>query len=153
MEFLLPLDGQAASDALVDRIEAHFAEHGFGLWAVEIPDTAPFIGMAGLARPSFRPPGTAEVELAWRLARPYWGRGYATEAARAAASYGFDELGRDEVLAVTVPANARSQAVMQRLGMRRDPADDFDHPRVPDGHSLKRHVLYRLKRADWSTPR
>jgi RimJ/RimL family protein N-acetyltransferase len=114
---------------------------------VEIPGAAPFIGVVGLARIAYEAPFIPAVELAWRLAKPWWGRGYATEAARATIDYGFTRLGLDELIAVTVPANRASRAVMERLGMTRDPAEDFDHPRVPPG-PLQRHVLYRLRRRE-----
>jgi ribosomal-protein-alanine N-acetyltransferase len=136
---------RAESDALVDRIEAHFGRHGFGLWAVEIVGVEPFVGYVGLAVPSFQAAFTPCVEIAWRLARTFWGQGYATEAARAAAHYGFETLRLPELLAFTVPGNVASRRVMEKLGMARDPADDFDHPVLPPGHALRRHVLYRLR--------
>ena len=134
------------SDRLVERIERHFDEHDVGLWAVEVPGVAPFVGFVGLAHVGFDAPFTPAVEIGWRLARPYWGRGYATEAAHAALDDGWARLRLDEVVAITVPANTASRAVMERLGMRRDPAEDFDHPELPVGHRLRRHVLYRARR-------
>src|SRR5579863_1507201 len=151
MRYLLPLADRAASDALAARFRAHFAEHGFGFWALELSGVAPFIGAVGLAVVGFEAHFTPAVELGWRLARPYWGRGYATEAARAALDYGFDRLGLDEIVAYTAPTNLRSRRVMQRLGMTRSEQDDFDHPRVPEGHPLKRHVLYRISREAWAS--
>ncbi|WP_044563053.1 GNAT family N-acetyltransferase [Azospirillum sp. B4] len=145
MEFLLPLD-RAASDALVDRVEAHFARHGFGYWAVEVQGHAPFIGFVGLGMVGFEAAFTPAVEVAWRLDSRHWGQGYATEAATAAMGTAFDRFGLEEVIALTVPANRRSRAVMERLGMVRDPAEDFDHPRLAEGHPLRRHVLYRKSR-------
>jgi ribosomal-protein-alanine N-acetyltransferase len=136
---------RAESDALADRIEAHFARHGFGAWAVEIVDVAPFVGYVGLAVPAFQAAFTPCVEIEWCLARDRWGQGYATEAARAAAHYGFETLRLPELLAFTVPGNLASRRVMEKLGMTRDPADDFDHPVLPPGHALRRHVLYRLR--------
>jgi len=144
MEFLLPLTETGAVEAWAARLQAHWRDHGFGRWAVEIPGAADFIGVVGLAWIPYAAHFTPAVEIAWRLARPYWGRGYATEAARAALDWGFGELGLAEIVAVTVPANLRSRAVMERLGMSRDPGDDYDHPHVPEG-PLKRHVLYRLR--------
>lgn len=141
---------RAVSDGLVDRIEAAFEEQGWGLWAVEVPGVADFIGFVGLSRPGFEAHFTPAVEVGWRLARAYWGRGYATEAARAAVAAGFGDLGLEEIVSFTVPANRRSRAVMERLGMTRGPADDFEHPRIPVGHPLRRHVLYRLPRSHWS---
>jgi RimJ/RimL family protein N-acetyltransferase len=134
------------SDATVERIAAHFEEHGFGLWAVELPGAAPFIGFVGLAHPRFEAHFTPCVEIGWRLADEHWGRGYATEGAKAAVAYGF-ELGLGEIVSMTVPANVRSRRVMEKIGMTNDPADNFDHPQLPTGHPLQRHVLYRLKRA------
>ena len=132
------------SDALVDRITAHFERHGFGLWAVEAPGTADFIGYVGLMVPPWETSFTPCVEVGWRLAVEHWGRGYATEAARAALDHGFRELGLEEILSFTVPANLRSRSVMERLGMTRRPEEDFNHPALPEGHPLRRHVLYRL---------
>ncbi|WP_375479171.1 GNAT family N-acetyltransferase [uncultured Jatrophihabitans sp.] len=146
--FPAPLD-RAASDALVDRIEADFDRDGFGLWAIEIAGTGDFIGFTGLSRPSFEAHFTPAVEVGWRLARSAWGHGYATEAAHVALAAGFDGHGLGEIVSMTAVANERSRAVMRRLGMRRDPADDFDHPRLPDGHPLQRHVLYRLTAGRW----
>lgn len=134
------------SDALVDRIEAHLDEHGWGLWAVEVRESGRFCGFTGLARATFEAHFTPAVEVGWRLARWSWGHGYATEAARAALAHGFDRLGLDEIVSFTTTTNLRSQAVMQRLGMVRDEAGDFDHPNVPEGHRLRPHVLYRLRR-------
>lgn len=136
---------RAASDALAARIEDHFARHGFGLWAVEIRGGAPFAGFVGLSVPSFEAPFTPCVEVGWRLAAAHWGRGYATEAAHGALEFGFATLGLAEIVSFTVPRNLRSRRVMERLGMTHDPADDFDHPLLPRGHPLRRHVLYRLR--------
>jgi RimJ/RimL family protein N-acetyltransferase len=142
-----PPAGRAACDAWIDRMRRHSTEHGFAYWAVGIPDHPACIGALGLTRvlsPAFR--FAPAVEIGWRLARPHWGKGYATEAARAVLDDGFGRLGLDEIVAFTVPANDRSWRVMQRLGMSRDPADDFDHPSVPERHKLRRHVLYRIRR-------
>jgi ribosomal-protein-alanine N-acetyltransferase len=144
MEFFPTLLSRAESDALVDAIHAHFSAHGFGLWAVEVPDIAPFIGFTGLAVPRFTAAFTPCVEIGWRLAAEHWGKGYATEAARLALAYGFETAGLSEIVSFTTVSNLRSRAVMGRLGMRRDPADDFDHPSLPAGHPLRRHVLYRI---------
>lgn len=138
----LDVDG---SDELADRIEAHFELHGFGLWAVEVVGGPAFVGFVGLATVPFDAAFTPAVEVGWRLARAAWGHGYASEAARAATSFGFAHAGLGEIVSFTTPANLRSQAVMQRIGMTRDPTDDFDHPRLPEGHPLRRHVLYRLR--------
>jgi RimJ/RimL family protein N-acetyltransferase len=140
------------SDAGVARIESHFARRGFGLWAVEIPGVTPFAGFIGLSVPAFHAHFTPCVEIGWRLARPYWGRGYATEGASAALHFGFERLGLAEIVSFAVPGNMRSRRVMERIGMRQSPADDFDHPLLPVGHPLRRHVLYRLTRAQWGSP-
>lgn len=134
------------SDALVVRIEAQLDTLGYGLWALEVRDTGEFIGFTGLAVQTFPAHFTPAVEVGWRLKRASWGHGYATEAALAALDYGFDVADLDEIVSMTAFTNLRSQLVMQRIGMTRDPADDFDHPNVPDGHRLKRHVLYRITR-------
>lgn len=142
---------EAESGDLVDRIRAQFDELGYGLWALEVRGQGAFIGYTGLALQTFEAPFTPAVEIGWRLARSAWGKGYASEAARAAVADGFDRVGLDEIVSLTAVTNRRSQAVMERLGMTRDPAEDFDHPRVPEGHPLRRHVLYRLDRATWSS--
>jgi ribosomal-protein-alanine N-acetyltransferase len=145
MEFFpAPLD-RAASDAMLDRAAALLAERGWGLWAIEAPEG--FIGFAGLSVPRFEAAFTPCVEIGWRLARAAWGHGYATEAARAALAVGFGELDLDEIVSFTTVANSRSRAVMERLGMTRDPAEDFDHPSIAEGSPVRRHVLYRLGRA------
>ncbi len=141
---------RAESDAHADRIEEHFAQHGFGLWAVEAPGEVAFAGFVGLAVPRFDAHFTPAVEVGWRLAAEWWGRGYATEAAREAVRFGFTEAGLAEIVSFTAPANEPSRAVMRRIGMTHDPADDFDHPALPPGHRLRRHVLYRLIREDWT---
>jgi RimJ/RimL family protein N-acetyltransferase len=137
---------QAESDSMVGRIEEHFAKHGFGHWAVEIPEVTPFAGSIGLWVPRFQAPFTPCVEIGWRIAAAYWNRGYATEGAQAALTFGFDVLGLNEIVAFTVPSNLPSQRVMEKIGMTRNPADDFDHPELPEGHALRRHVLYRACR-------
>jgi RimJ/RimL family protein N-acetyltransferase len=152
MEFL-PAATRADIDAFIQRIKGHFAAHGFGWWAVEVPGTAPFIGYVGLSVPRFEAPFMPAVEIGWRLASAHWGKGYATEGAQATLEAGFTRFGLDEIVSFTVPANTRSIRVMERIGMTRDPAEDFDHPRLPEGHPLRRHVLYRLSRARWGASR
>ena len=145
--FAAPLD-RGASDAFVDRIEAQFGELGYGLWAVEVRGTGEFIGFTGLALQTFQAHFTPAVEIGWRLARGAWGHGYATEAASAALAFAFGPAGlEEEVVSMTTVTNERSQAVMRRIGMTRDPVDDFDYPRLPEGHPLRPHVLYRITRA------
>jgi len=145
MEHLPSLLTRDESDALADRIEAMFAEHAFGFWALETPDSA-FAGFVGLGVPSFEAPFTPCVEVAWRLAHAHWSKGYATEGARVALRAAFGPLGLSEIVAFTVPGNVRSRAVMSRLGMQHSPEEDFDHPRLPQDHRLRRHVLYRIRR-------
>jgi ribosomal-protein-alanine N-acetyltransferase len=137
------------SDALAERSRRQIDAEGWGLWAVEVTGGASFIGFVGLARPGFEAHFTPAVEVGWRLGREHWGRGYATEAARAAVAYGFEELGLAEIVSFTSPLNEPSWRVMERLGMSHDPADDFDHPRVPADHPLRLHVLYRLSGTAW----
>jgi RimJ/RimL family protein N-acetyltransferase len=138
------------SDAFVDRIEACWDERGLGLWAVEVTGVAPFIGYVGLW-PADEVAGAGAVEVGWRLAREHWGHGYATEAGREALRFGYEQVGLDEIVSVTVPQNGRSRRVMERLGLRHDPSRDFDHPRVDPmtNPELVRHVLYRMRRAEW----
>jgi len=145
-EFLPTPLTRETSEALVARAEAMFDQRGFGLWAVEIPGVTPFAGFIGLTTPRFDAHFQPSVEIGWRLAAESWGKGYATEGARAALSYGFETIGLEEIVSMTVPANQRSRHVMEKIGMTRDPRDDFDHPLLPEGHPLRRHVLYRVKR-------
>ncbi len=144
--FVAPLTREE-SDAFVTRIEAGFADHPFGLWAVEVRATGGFIGYVGLEVPRFEASFMPVVEVGWRLARSAWGNGYATEAAREAVRHGFETVGLEEIVSFTALTNTRSQRVMERLGMVRD--SEFDHPGVPDGHRIRRHVLFRLTRSQW----
>jgi RimJ/RimL family protein N-acetyltransferase len=153
MEHFPKLLARAESDALAQRFEQHFEQHGFGPWALEVFGSDPFIGFTGLSIPAYETPFTPCVEIGWRLAFPFWRRGYATEAARSVLHFAFEKLGLAEVVSFTVPANTRSRAVMERLGMRHCPNEDFDHPKLPEGHPLRRHVLYRLPRQKWQASR
>jgi RimJ/RimL family protein N-acetyltransferase len=146
MEFFPAPLTRAESDELAERIEAHFQERGFGTWAAELRGEGSFIGFIGLAAPRFEAHFTPCVEIGWRLMREHWGKGLATEGARAAMRYGFAELGLEELVSFTVPGNARSRRVMEKLGMTHDAREDFEHPELAEGHPLRRHVLYRLKR-------
>jgi RimJ/RimL family protein N-acetyltransferase len=146
VEFLPGPLTQQESNERAARIEAHFQEHGFGVWAVDVPGIVPFAGFVGLSVPRFHAHFTPCVEIGWRLSAEYWGRGYATEGAKAALAFGFDELQLDEIVSYTVPDNVRSRRVMERIGMTHDAAGDFDHPVLPEGHRLRRHVLYRIAR-------
>ncbi|MFT5442550.1 MAG: RimJ/RimL family protein N-acetyltransferase [Myxococcota bacterium] len=143
---------RAESDAMVARIRGHFKVHGVGLWATEETASGEFMGFVGLAIPDFEAPFTPCIEVGWRLAKPYWGKGYATEAAAAAMRFGFESYGRDEIVSFTVPANLRSRRVMEKLGLKRNSADDFDHPSLGEADPLRRHVLYRVSRSAWSAP-
>jgi RimJ/RimL family protein N-acetyltransferase len=149
MEFFPGTLPPEESAALLARWRQRIAERGFGLWPVEVIGGAPFIGMVGLSVPSFQARFMPAVEIGWRLAAEFWGRGYATEAARAVLAYGFERLGLPEIVSFTTVANARSRRVMEKLGMRRVPEDDFQHPMIPEGHPLRPHVLYRLGRTDF----
>ncbi len=149
MEHFPALLSKEESDALVDRAESHLQQHGFGPWAVELRESQEFIGYISLFIPQFEAPFTPCVEIGWRLAREHWGKGLATEGASALVRHGFENQGLLELVSFTVPANLRSLRVMQKLGMTRDPREDFDHPSIPAGHPLQHHVLYRLKRDRW----
>jgi RimJ/RimL family protein N-acetyltransferase len=136
-----PVMDRAQSDGLMDRIEAGFDVRGFGLWCVELDGTS--IGFTGLTVPWFRD----GVEIGWRIRSAWWGHGYAPEAARAVLAVAFDDVGLDELISFTVATNHRSRRVMEKIGMTRDAAGDFDHPSAPEGSPLRAHVLYRLTAA------
>jgi RimJ/RimL family protein N-acetyltransferase len=142
-EFFTGTLSEEQSKAFADRIEQHFSTYGFGLWAAEVKDGAACIGYVGLSIPRFDAHFTPCVEIGWRLAHEHWGKGYATEGAKAALRHGFDVVKLPQIVSFTVPDNIRSRAVMEKLGMTRDPADDFDHPNIAEHHPLRRHVLYR----------
>lgn len=151
MRFFPALLGRAASDALIGRLIARAGVQGIGYQAVERRSDGAFVGMIGLSRVDFPDtPIRDAVELGWRLARAAWGHGYATEGAAACAAHAFAALDIREVIAFTARPNLPSQAVMRRLGMRHDPARDFDHPGIPEGHPLRPHVTFALSRADWA---
>ena len=141
--------GRKESDAYAAVRRAAIAEHGHGMWAVEVVDGAAFAGMVGLAEPDFEARFTPAVTVGWRFAREHWGRGYASEAARAAVAFGFESLGLEEILSWTTVDNAASRRVMERIGMTRDAADDFDHPLRSPSDPTRPHVLYRLRRPHW----
>lgn len=143
MEFFPAPLSPAESDAMIARLQGGLETRGWGLWCLDIDGDC--AGFVGLARPAFDAPFTPCVEVGWRMATRYWGHGYATEAARLALEFGFRQLGLTEIVSFTTAGNWRSRRVMERLGMRRDPADDFDHPRIAVGHPLRPHVLYRIK--------
>jgi len=146
MEFLFKTLDRAESDAVAQRDREHFERHGFGRWGVEVIATGQFVGLVGLKVPNFEAHFTPCVEVGWRLAHEHWGHGYATEAAQAALDFAFGPLGLAEVVSFTTSKNLPSRRLMERLGMTRSPADDFDHPNLPADSSLRRHVLYRRSR-------
>jgi RimJ/RimL family protein N-acetyltransferase len=145
MEFFPETYTPERTRRFVARIRDCWAERGYGLWAVERQDSGSFIGYVGLWPATFPAHFTPAVEVGWRLAANQWGHGYATEAARAALRYGFDTAGLDEIVSFTSAVNVRSWRVMERLGMRRAAGEDFEHPNVPEGHPVRRHVLYRIR--------
>jgi len=136
---------QEASDQLIDLYEAAFCRDGFGFWAVTARDSSGLLGMTGLGRVDWLPQCFPAIEIGWRFARSAWGNGYATEAARAALIFGHRDVGLPEIVSFTAATNIRSQRVMQRIGMARDEAGDFDRPGLPQDHRLRRHVMYRSR--------
>jgi RimJ/RimL family protein N-acetyltransferase len=149
MEFMTACLSRTESDAFVRKAAAEIAHQGWGLWAVESRASGAFVGFVGLRAPSFEAPFTPCVEIGWRLERSSWGQGFASEAGLECLRFAFETVALPEVVSFTVPANVRSLAVMERLGMARVADGDFDHPRIPAGHRLRRHVLYRLRGVDW----
>lgn len=157
MEYFPDTLSRAESDEMVERLSGAIAQRGWGFWAVEVKNKHPFIGMVGLNIPRTQLPFSPCVEVGWRLDAPYWGHGYATEAAQAAVAFGFETLGLDEIVSFTALVNGRSQAVMERLGMQRDrtasPAENrttFNYPGLA-GSPLEEHCLYRLSQNRWQT--
>lgn len=153
MEFFPALLTEAESDDLVARFALEHAERGFCPWAVEERASGAFIGFVGLHEVPTYLDFSPAIEVGWRLSHAYWGRGYAREAAAAAIAFGFETLGVPEIVSLTTVGNLRSRRVMERLGMTRDFGGDFEHPRIPEGHSVRPHVLYRLAAADWAEQR
>lgn len=147
MEHYPATQTRAESDLGARRIKTRIEEQGWGLWAMELRSTGAFVGFTGLQRPPFEAHFTPCIEIGWRVAYDHWGRGLAPEAARASLAYGFEELELEEIVAMTALPNLRSTRVMEKIGMTRDPADDFDMPRLSEGHRLRRHVLYRAARS------
>jgi RimJ/RimL family protein N-acetyltransferase len=145
MEFFPSTQTREESDAAAELIRSRMAELGWGLWAAEVPGVSPFIGFIGLNVVAPHYPVEPKVEIGWRLAAEHWGKGYATEGARAALAAGFERLGFPEIVAYTAVKNARSRAVMEKIGMRFT-GETFEHPNIAAGHPLRTHVLYRLKR-------
>lgn len=149
MEFFPSILTREQSDSLVERIVEGFDRHGFGLWAVEAKGVAPFIGFVGLSVPSFQSHFTPCVEVGWRIAFDNWGRGYATEGAEGAITFGFEDRRVQEIVSFTATINQRSRRVMEKLGMVSFKEDVFDHPNVAVGDRLCQHVLYRLTKDQW----
>jgi RimJ/RimL family protein N-acetyltransferase len=150
MEYFPGTLSREESDAFAERVRNHWVKHGFGQWAVERREDGVFLGVTGLSRPRFEAHFTPCVEIGWRLAAPYWGNGYATEAATAAMRLGFERMGLEEIVSFTVPQNRRSRRVMEKLGMSHLSSEDFDHPSLPERHPLRRHVLYRIRWELWA---
>lgn len=144
MEYFPSLLTTQESCDLARKISSNLEERGWGLWAVSVPGVADFIGFIGLSKPSFDAHFMPAIEVGWRLGFSHWGKGYATEGAKAALEYGFNVLNLKEIVSFTAAQNMRSRRVMEKIGMHHTSEDDFDHPNVSDGHSLKKHVLYRL---------
>ena len=149
-EYFPGIGNREATAARIAKIRQHYEDHGFSLYAVELKFSSTFIGFLGLMIPSFKAHFTPAVEIGWRLASDHWNQGYATEGAKAALIYAFDTLKLNEVVSFTVINNKASRRVMEKIGMRHNPADDFAHPNLADGHPLKQHVLYRLSKKEFS---
>lgn len=149
MEYFPGLKTKEESDHSVSLMSGHIEKYGWGFWAASLTETGEFIGFIGLEDVHFKTNFTPAVEIGWRLAFKHWGKGYATEGALASLSYGFETLNLDEIVSFTAVANMRSRAVMERIGMHHDSQDDFDHPKLPEGHPLRRHVLYRINYQIW----
>lgn len=145
MEFFPALLNRTETEAMIKTIEERIEQHGFGFWATELKESHQFIGFIGLNIPGYALPFSPCVEIGWRLASQFWGKGFAQEGARAALKYGFNKMGLEEIVSFTTVANLRSRHVMERIGMTYDPHGDFDHPKLADGHPLRRHVLFRKK--------
>jgi RimJ/RimL family protein N-acetyltransferase len=150
MEFMLGTMTEQETRQSIDHAEKHFDLHGFGRWAVEIAGSERFIGFVGISIPTYALPFSPCVEVAWRICAEEWGNGYAPEAATEAMRDGFERVGLREIVSFTTSTNLKSRRVMEKLGMQYCPGEDFDHPMVAEGHRLRRHVLYRMSKADWN---
>ncbi len=151
MEYMPGILTKPESDALAFKIKNSLERLSFGLWAVEVKTDGNFIGFVGLSRPTFDAHFTPCIEIGWRISLEHWGKGYATEAALKATELGFEKFGLNEIVSFTAPNNQRSRRVMEKLGMLHNPIEDFNHPKLPNGHPLKPHVLYRLKKTVWNS--
>jgi 3-dehydroquinate dehydratase/shikimate dehydrogenase len=149
MEYFPGLKTKEESDHSVSLMSGHIKKCGWGFWAASLAEAGEFIGFIGLEDVHFKTDFTPAVEIGWRLAFKYWGKGYATEGALASLRYGFETLKLDEIVSFTAVGNMRSRAVMERIGMRHDSKGDFDHPKLSEGHPLRRHVLYRVTQQEW----
>lgn len=149
-EFFPSTLSQKESDELAKQLSDLIEKNGYGFWAVSAPGISDFIGFIGIEHVTFEAPFTPAVEIGWRIAHEYWGRGYATEGAMAALEYGFNTLNLNEIVSFTPTQNKRSANVMKKIGMTHYPEEDFDHPKLEEGHPLRRHVLYRIKKSEWN---
>ncbi len=149
MEYFPSTLSREESSQMVKRIQSNIEKRGWGFWAASLIQTGEFIGFIGLEDVHFTAPFTPAVEIGWRLAFDFWGKGYATEGARAALQYGFETVNLKEIVSFTAAQNMRSRHVMEKIGMCHDPKEDFDHPKLKKGHPLERHVLYRLNATEW----
>ncbi|KHD08019.1 GCN5 family acetyltransferase [Candidatus Thiomargarita nelsonii] len=148
MEYYPSVLSEDESNAMAHKFESLISERSWGFWAVELIDENKFIGFVGLHKPTYELPVTPCIEIGWRLAKEYWGKGYATEAARVALKFAFEELGLNEVYSFTSVSNKKSWSVMVRLGMQNTGAN-FEHPIIPESHPLREHVLYKITKAQW----
>jgi RimJ/RimL family protein N-acetyltransferase len=144
MEFFPATLTRGEVEAMIRRIESGIDEHGVGFWAAELKQGGDLVGFIGLNVPGYPLPFAPCVEIGWRLAHRFWGKGLAQEGARASLRYGFEKLGLKEIVSFAVVGNQRSRQVMERIGMKYAAGEDFDHPKLPEGHRLRRHVLYRM---------
>ncbi len=149
-EYFPEIGNRDTTIALIDRIIKHDEENGFSLYAVEIKASGEMIGFLGLMKPSFDAHFTPAIEIGWRLSSQHWNQGFATEGAKVVLQHAFTDLNLDEVVSFTALNNQASRRVMEKIGMKRNPNDDFDHPKLSKDCSLKRHVLYRISKNDWN---
>lgn len=144
MRYFPDLQDRVETKQFIHKVNAHFDQYGYGLYATQLKETGEFIGFIGLLNVIFIAHFTPAVEIGWRLALAHWGRGYATEGAKAVLDYAFNTLAIPEIVSFTTVENQRSRRVMEKIGLKHDPADDFDHPNLTTDSPLLRHVLYRL---------
>jgi ribosomal-protein-alanine N-acetyltransferase len=147
MEFMPGLLTLEETSNWMNKIKQHFVKYRYGYWAVTLKNSDELIGYTGLNVPSYETHFTPCVEISWRIASKHWGKGVATEAARAVLTNGFEKYGLKEIVSLTVPANKRSIRVMEKIGMKRDLSGDFNHPILPKEHPLSKHILYRISKS------